>query len=71
MKTNIDPTERVIRVGLGLILISLIFWGPSNLWFLLGVIPLATGLSGWCPMYSMLGMSTCKVERSRTPNLKS
>ena len=64
MKTNIHYVERIFRVVLGVSLISLAFWGPSSLWFLLGVIPLATGLKGWCPLYSILGISTCKEKLS-------
>lgn len=62
MKTNIHNIDRGIRIAAGLFLMSLAFWGPSNVWYLLGIIPVATGVVGWCPLYSMLGMSTCKVE---------
>jgi hypothetical protein len=62
MKKNIHPIERVVRVLGGLVLTSLAFWGPSNLWFLLGLIPVATGLMGWCPPYALLGISTCPRE---------
>lgn len=62
MRKNIHPIERVIRVGGGAVLTSLAFWGPSNLWFLLGLIPVATGLLGWCPPYALLGISTCPRE---------
>ena len=58
MKTNIHSLERVARVVLGAVLTSLAFWGPANSWFLLGLIPLATGLVGWCPPYYLLGIST-------------
>jgi hypothetical protein len=71
MKTNIHPIERILRVVVGFFLMSLAFWGPTSLWFLLGVVPVATGLSGWCPLYTMLGMSTCKTNTSSTPYLKS
>ncbi len=64
MKININPVERIFRIVLGLSFISLAFWGPSSLWFLLGVIPLATGLKGWCPLYTALGVSTCTIKRS-------
>ncbi len=70
MKTNIHPYERVLRVAVGLFLMSLAFWGPSSFWFLLGIIPVATGLSGWCPIYTMLRISTCKINTSSTPHLK-
>jgi hypothetical protein len=59
LKTNIHPIERGVRVGGGLFLASLAFWGPSNYLFLLGLIPVATGLMGWCPPYALLGISTC------------
>lgn len=61
MPQNIHPIERVVRVTVGLFLVSLAFWGPANLWFLLGLIPVATGLSGWCPPYSLLGINTCRL----------
>lgn len=62
MKKNIHHIERVIRIVLGVVLISMAFIGPQNLWFLLGVVPLMTGLIGWCPPYAMLGISTCKMQ---------
>jgi hypothetical protein len=58
MKQNVHNVERVIRVIIGLFVLSLIFWGPQSLWGLLGLIPLLTGLLGWCPLYSILGVST-------------
>lgn len=60
MTQNIGNIERVIRVVVGLALVSMAFIGPKNMWFLLGAIPLATGLIGWCPPYAMLGINTCK-----------
>ncbi len=62
MKKNIHPVERVVRVLGGAAIASLAFWGPANLWFLLGFVPMLTGLIGWCPPYAMLGISTCKRE---------
>ena len=56
---NIHPVERAIRGAVGLFVLSLIFWGPSSYWGLLGLLPLATAISGWCPPYSLLGISTC------------
>lgn len=63
MQKNIHNIERAVRVGIGLILVSLAFVGPANLWFLLGLVPLVTGLIGWCPPYAMLGISTCKMQK--------
>lgn len=59
MKKNIHPLERGIRVVGGLFLASLAFWGPESLWFLLGLVPVATGLIGWCPPYQLFGIDTC------------
>ncbi|MEX2468103.1 MAG: DUF2892 domain-containing protein [Gemmatimonadota bacterium] len=56
---NEHNVERVLRVVLGAGLISLVFVGPQTLWGWVGLIPLATGLSGTCPLYSILGVSTC------------
>lgn len=62
MKKNIHSYERVARVIVGLGLTSMAFIGPANLWFLLGLIPVATGIVGWCPPYALLGISTCPKE---------
>ncbi|HUJ74250.1 MAG TPA: DUF2892 domain-containing protein [bacterium] len=62
MHANIHPWERMGRVAVGLAITSLAFWGPSSLWFLLGLIPVATGLVGWCPPYALLGISTCPAQ---------
>lgn len=60
MKRNIGSTERVIRIIAGAAIISLAFVGPQSPWAYLGIIPLATGLVGWCPPYALLGLSTCR-----------
>jgi len=62
LKKNIHPIERFIRIVAGAVLISLAFFGPENLWFLVGLIPLLTGISGWCPPYHFLNISTCPVK---------
>lgn len=55
--------ERFARVGLGLLLIALAVGGTIGAWGYVGVVPLATGLTGWCPLYSLLGISTCPRPR--------
>ena len=60
MKVNESSTERVIRIITGLIILSLVFVGPQSLWGLVGLVPLVTGLVGNCPIYSLLGISSCK-----------
>ena len=67
MKKNVHPYERVVRIVIGAVLLSLAFFGPENLWFMLGLIPLATGVFGWCPPYQILGFSTCKVTQPGKP----
>jgi hypothetical protein len=62
MKQNVHNIERIIRIIIGLGLISLVFVGPQTPWGWLGVIPLATGIIGWCPPYALLGISTCKTK---------
>jgi hypothetical protein len=49
----------VFRVALGLVLLSLVFVGPQTLWGVIGIVPLVTGLTGICPLYSLLGINTC------------
>ena len=60
MKKNIGKNERIVRVTVGAIAMSIAFVGPQSLWGLFGIIPLLTGLAGWCPPYELLGISTCK-----------
>jgi hypothetical protein len=59
--TNVGTTDHVLRIVLGLVLISLVFIGPKTAWGWLGVIPLVTGFLRTCPAYSLFGISTCKV----------
>jgi hypothetical protein len=62
-KTNEGPLDRALRVIAGIVLISLVFLGPQTPWGWLGIVPLATGLIGSCPLYSLLGINTCPMKR--------
>jgi hypothetical protein len=62
LPTNEHPVERVLRVILGLGVLSLAFMGPKTPWGYLGIIPLATGLLGSCPLYTLFGLNTCPVK---------
>jgi len=59
MNKNIGSLDRTVRIIVGLGLISLVFIGPQTPWGWIGVIPLATALIGWCPLYLPLGINTC------------
>ena len=63
MQRNIGNIERAIRVLAGVILVGLAATGNLGLWAWLGLVPLATGLIGWCPPYAILGISTCKTRQ--------
>ena len=63
---NEHVLERAARVVLGLGVISLAFVGPATPWAWLGVVPLATGLIGSCPLYTLFGFSTCRVRDEGT-----
>ena len=60
--TNEHSFERVLRVILGLGVLSLAFVGPKTPWGFLGLVPLATGLLGTCPIYTLFGWSTCPMK---------
>ncbi len=60
MKKNIGGFERMARIIGGAAILSLAFVGPHTTWAYLGIVPLATGLIGWCPPYALLGISTCR-----------
>lgn len=53
------PVERVIRVVIGAVLVSLVFIGPKTAWGWIGLVPILTGATGLCPLYTVLGISTC------------
>jgi hypothetical protein len=55
--------ERILRVLLGVFVLSLAFVGPKTLFGYLGLIPIATGLLGSCPLYTLFGFSTCSTKR--------
>ncbi len=59
MKRNIGRVDRILRVAFGIGLIALVFVGPQSSLGWIGLIPLITGLTGNCPAYSLLGVSTC------------
>ena len=60
MKANVGQTERTIRVVVGVVVVG-VGMVYQSWWGAIGLVPLATGLTGWCPPYALLGISTCKA----------
>jgi hypothetical protein len=63
-KNNVGGLDRAARLIAGLALLSLTVVGPQTPWGLVGLVPLATGLFGTCPVYSLLGLNTCAIRRA-------
>jgi hypothetical protein len=64
--TNVGTVDRVIRIVVGLALLAGFFLNAdaSMRWlYLIGIVPLATGLMSTCPLYSLFGLSTCPMKR--------
>lgn len=64
MKANVGNLDRVLRIVVGLVLIALAATGTVGWWGWIGIVPLATGLLRVCPAYSLLGASTCPLEKA-------
>lgn len=65
MTCNVGGIDRILRIIVGLVLIALMFVPPAaplipSPWGWIGLVPLLTGIIGWCPPYALLGISTCK-----------
>ncbi|MEW6465512.1 DUF2892 domain-containing protein [Tibeticola sp.] len=64
MKTNEGTIDRALRIIVGLVLLGLAYTGTVGAWGWIGVVPLATGLIGWCPAYTLLGINTCPMKKN-------
>jgi hypothetical protein len=64
MKTNVGGVDRILRIVIGLVLIGLAVTGTIGAWGWIGVVPLATAAMGFCPLYTMLGFSSCPAKRA-------
>jgi len=58
---NVGSVDKYLRIVVGAILIALVFVGPQSPWGWIGIIPLATGLLGFCPLYKLFGLNTCPI----------
>jgi hypothetical protein len=63
MKSNVGGIDRILRIVVGLALIALTLTGTIGVWGWIGVVPLATAAFGFCPLYTVLGFSTCPVKQ--------
>ncbi|WP_292936572.1 DUF2892 domain-containing protein [Noviherbaspirillum sp.] len=67
MKSNVGGIDRVLRVVFGLALIAASLLGAIGAWGWLGLIPLATGVFGFCPAYMPFGLRTCSIKNDAKP----
>ncbi|HFD32772.1 MAG TPA: DUF2892 domain-containing protein [Gammaproteobacteria bacterium] len=67
MNCNVGGIDRTLRIIAGLAIIA---WGvmAGNMWGAVGLVPLVTGLMKWCPLYSIIGLKTCSVDKNTTLN---
>ena len=62
MKSSVGGIDRILRIVIGRVLIGLTLTGTIGVWGWIGVLPLATGLVGWCGAYSLFGWKTCPLK---------
>jgi len=65
MKPNVGGIDRTLRIVAGLALLSLFFLleGNARYWGLIGIVPILTGFFRFCPVYPLLGISTCPMKK--------
>ena len=68
MKSYVGTIDRTLRIVGGLALIVLAALGKVGWWGYIGIVPLATGLFRFCPAYTLLGLRTCPLDSTKTPN---
>lgn len=63
MKPNVGGIDKILRIAAGIALIALTVMGVLPVWGYIGIVPLATGLMGWCPFYPLIGLNTCPMKK--------
>ena len=63
MKSNVGGIDKILRIVAGVGLIGATVAGMLPAWGYIGIVPLATGMMGWCPLYPLLGMNTCPMKK--------
>ncbi len=64
MKTNVGGIDRILRAVIGLALLALTGAGTIGAWGWIGVVPLLTAALGFCPLYTVLGFSSCPMKKT-------
>lgn len=64
MTSNVGGIDKVLRIVAGITLLILATLGIGAPWTWIGIVPLATGLLGWCPAYSIFGLKTCPAKKA-------
>jgi hypothetical protein len=64
MKLNVGGIDRILRIVVGIALVALTALGIIPVWGYIGVVPILTGLIGWCPAYPLLGINTCSMKKN-------
>ena len=64
MKANVGGMDRILRIvaGVGVLSLFFVLEGDARFWGLIGLIPLLTGVTNFCPLYTVLGINTCPVK---------
>lgn len=63
MNANVGGIDKIARISVGAALLGLAATGTVGAWGWIGIVPLATGLMGWCPLYPLLGLNTCPAKK--------
>ena len=61
MSVNEGTIDRALRIVVGLAILSMAFVGPKTMWAYIVLVPLLTGVVGFCPAYALFGIRTCKL----------
>ena len=59
---NVGTIDRAVRIIVGVVGVSLVFFGPQTPWGWIGLVPLLTGAISFCPAYKLIGLNTCSSE---------
>ncbi len=63
MKSNVGGIDKILRIVVGAGLLGATVAGLLPVWGYIGIVPLATGLMGWCPLYPLIGLNTCPMKK--------